>query len=73
MTLEHLHQVCELLKKESEKLQTQVGKQEEENGHLTHDVYNLRNDLNRYRSSFFSKPLLLKLYSSAAKTVFLRC
>nr|XP_020648995.1 CDK5 regulatory subunit-associated protein 2 [Pogona vitticeps] len=47
VTLEHLHKACELLKKENLKLQTRVGKQEGENGRLTHEIYNLRNELNR--------------------------
>uniref|UniRef100_A0ABM5F765 CDK5 regulatory subunit-associated protein 2 n=1 Tax=Pogona vitticeps TaxID=103695 RepID=A0ABM5F765_9SAUR len=47
VTLEHLHKACELLKKENLKLQARVGKQEGENGRLTHEIYNLRNELNR--------------------------
>lgn len=45
--IEHLHKDYEHMKNENEKLQKQVSKREEENGQLTHEVCNIRNELNR--------------------------
>ncbi|KAL7978528.1 hypothetical protein Chor_004345, partial [Crotalus horridus] len=47
LAVERLQKDQEHLKKENEKLREQVGKGEAENEGLTHEIYNVRNELNR--------------------------
>ncbi|XP_061459675.1 CDK5 regulatory subunit-associated protein 2 isoform X2 [Rhineura floridana] len=54
LAAEHLHEY-EHLKKEKEKLQKQLGKREEENRDLMHNVYNVSNKLNRLQIELNAK------------------
>ncbi|KAM3825451.1 LOW QUALITY PROTEIN: CDK5 regulatory subunit-associated protein 2 [Vipera latastei] len=55
LAVEHLQKDQEHLKKENEKLREQVGKGEVENEGLTHEIYNIRNELNRLQMELATK------------------
>ncbi|XP_070614872.1 CDK5 regulatory subunit-associated protein 2 isoform X2 [Erythrolamprus reginae] len=55
LAVEGLQKDHDLLKKENEKLREQVGKEEVENESLTHEIYNIRNELNRLQVELTAK------------------
>ncbi|XP_063172571.1 CDK5 regulatory subunit-associated protein 2 isoform X3 [Candoia aspera] len=55
LAIECLQKDHEHLKKDNEKLREQVGKREVENEGLTHEIYNVRNELNRLQMELSTK------------------